>query len=235
MRLADAAEPFENHLTREPRLGPLEARTRLSPSSSFLRVFSGELGLRALHLLDETIVAVRLDDLIELGPVIQHEADAFDVDVVDHPPVAVLEETVVHRHLGAVLGDDLGADGGEGAIQALAAIDNLFATVELNLGEVGALEEVLEEADEFRVLGLRQRQPVAAEGPARNLGEVEDLVGDLADCRPPLDDLPIALERGVVDRREDAVDGALELLGGGGRPDTLDGGHDAQGREREPE
>jgi len=75
----------------------------------------------------------------------------------------------------------------------------------------GRLTEVAEEPHEFRALGLRQRLPVAAERPARNLPELEDLVGDRADCRPALDDLLIALQRGVVDRRKDAVDDAFAL------------------------
>ena len=74
----------------------------------------------------------------------------------------MLEETVVHRHLGAVLGDDLGAHSGEVTIHALAAVDDLLAAVQLDLGDVGALEKVAEEPHEFRALGLRQRQPVAA-------------------------------------------------------------------------
>ena len=36
--------------------------------------------------------------------------DAFEANVVNHPSVAALEKAVVRRHLGAVLGDDGGAD-----------------------------------------------------------------------------------------------------------------------------
>jgi len=76
----------------------------------------------------------------------------------------------------------------------------------------GRLTEVAEEPHEFRALGFRQRLPVAAERrPARNLPELEDLVGDSADCRPALDDLLIALQRGVIDRRKDAVDDGFAL------------------------
>src|SRR6266568_4271568 len=235
-RLVDSnqGEP-QNHLIHEPWLGASEGRSHLLLYFRLPRVFLGELRLLALHRLDETIVAVRLDDLIELRPVIRHETDALDVDVVNHPPVAMPEEPVGDRYLGAVLGDDLGAHGGKVAIHALAAVDDLLAAVQLDLGDVGALEEVAEEPHEIRALSLPQRQPVAAKRPPRNLGEIEDLVGDLADCRSSLDDLLIALQRGVVDRREHAVDGAPNLIGGGGRPRVLGEGSESQGREREPQ
>src|SRR5712691_8211957 len=139
------------------------------------RVFFGELDLLAPHLLDEAVVPARLDDPVELSAVIRHETDAFDAEVVDHPPVAALEEAVVHRHLGAVLDDDVGADGGEVAVHALAAVQDLLSPVELDPGDVGALEEVTEEPHEFRALGLGQRLPVTAEGPTRDLPDVEDL------------------------------------------------------------
>jgi hypothetical protein len=71
------------------------------------------------------------------------------------------------------------------------------------------------------LLRVGQRLPVAAEGPARDLAEVEDLVGDLADRGAPLGGLAVALERGAVERGDDAVDGALELLLGRGGPAAL--------------
>ena len=54
-------------------------------------------------LFDAAVVPARLDDPVELGAVVRHETDSFDADVIDHPSLAALEETVVHRHLGAVL------------------------------------------------------------------------------------------------------------------------------------
>src|SRR5207247_3692572 len=108
-------------------------------------VFFGELRLFAPHLLDEAGVPARLDDPVELGPVIRHETDPFDADVVDHPSVAANDEAVVRRHLGAVLGDDFGADGSDVAVHALAAVHDLLAAIELDLGTVGALEEVSED------------------------------------------------------------------------------------------
>jgi len=50
---------------------------------------------------------------------------------------------------------------------------------------------------------------------------------------PTLDGSRVALEGGVVHRREDAVDGALELVGGGGRPGILGGAQEVQGSERQ--
>src|SRR5437879_5267139 len=149
-------------------------------------VFFGELRVFAPHLLDEAVVPARLDDPVELGAVIRRETDPFDLDVVDHPSVAANEEAVVRRHLDAVLGDDFGADGSEVAAHALAAVHDLLAAVELDLGNVGALEEVTEEPHEFRALGLRQRLPGTPEGPERDLPKVEDFVGDLTDSHPTL-------------------------------------------------
>jgi hypothetical protein len=180
-----------------------------------------KLGLLALHAIDQSVVAARLDDLVELGAVVRHEADALDVDVVDHPVLAPPEEPVVDGHLCAVLGDDLGAHDGEVAIRALAVVDDLLAPVQLDLRDVGALEEVTEEPDELTALRRGQRLPVAAEGPARDLAEVEDLVGDLADRAAPLGGLAVALECGALEGGDDAVDGALELLLGRGGPAAL--------------
>src|SRR5262249_57601284 len=98
-----------------------------------------ELVLLGLHALHEGVVAVGLDDLVELRAVVGHEADALDVHVVDHPALALLEEAIVHGHLGAVLGDDLRADGGEIALDPLAVVDDLLASVQLDLGYVGSL------------------------------------------------------------------------------------------------
>ena len=50
---------------------------------------------------------------------------------------------------------------------------------------------------------------------------------------PTLDGSRVALEGGVVHRREDAVDGGLELVGGGGRPGILGGAQEVQGSERQ--
>src|SRR5262249_34406611 len=77
--------------------------------------------------------------------------------------VTLLEEAVVHRDFRAVLGDDLGAHGGEVTFCALAAVDDLLSPVQLDLGDVGALEKIGEEAHELRTLRLRQGVPVAAE------------------------------------------------------------------------
>src|SRR5713101_3139186 len=95
--------------------------------------------------------------------------------------------------------------------------------------------QVMGEVPGFRARPTRKLTDQSASSRKRSAGdlaEVEDLVGDPADCRPPLEDLPVALQRRVVDGREDAVDGALELLGGSGRPGALGGGQDAYGHEQ---
>ena len=69
------AGPCRRGEDRAFALGVCRCRGSLWPSilgHSFflLHVFFGELTPLALHLLDEAIIAARLDDLVELGPVI---------------------------------------------------------------------------------------------------------------------------------------------------------------------
>src|SRR5207248_11679573 len=81
--------------------------------------------------------------------------------------------------------------------------------------EVGAVEQVREEAHEALALRDRQLLPVGAHRALRHLGEVEDLVGDLADARPALLDLGRPFGRRVAQSLNGLVDAALELLDGG--------------------
>ena len=65
-------------------------------------------------------------------------------------------------------------------------IDDLLTAVQLDLGDVGALEQVGEEPDELRPLRLREGLPVAAQGATGDLREIEELIGDLANRRAPI-------------------------------------------------
>src|SRR5262249_41675970 len=130
------------------------AAAQLSLRFLLLRVVFGKLSQLGLHLLDEALVPARPNDLVELGAVVGHQADTLDVDVVDHPAVTAPEEMVVHGHLRAVLCDDPGADSRKIPVYALAAVEDLLACIQLDLGDVGALEEVGKEPDELRPLRL---------------------------------------------------------------------------------
>jgi hypothetical protein len=68
------------------------------------------------------------------------------------------------------------------------------------------------------VLGVALAGPVATQRPPRDLVEVEDVVGDLADGGAALHGLVVALQGGVVESLDHAVDCPLELLGGLTRP-----------------
>src|SRR5262249_1886648 len=130
------------------------AAAQLSLRFLLLRVVFGKLSQLGLHLLDEALVPARPNDLVELGAVVGHEADTLDVDVVDHPTVTVPEEMVVHGHLCAVLGDDLCADSRKIPVHALTGLADLLASIQLDLGDVGAVEEVGKDRDDLRPLRL---------------------------------------------------------------------------------
>src|SRR6266508_1911715 len=52
------------------------------------RLEGAGLPLLGLHLPDELVVRRGLDDLVELRPVVGHQAHALDADVIDQPPLA---------------------------------------------------------------------------------------------------------------------------------------------------
>src|SRR2546422_8578611 len=74
----------------------------------------------------------------------------------------------------------------------------LSPAVELDLGDVGALEEVGEELDELVALRRRPRGPVAGERAARRLLAVQDVVRDSADLPPPLAGAALLLQLRIV-------------------------------------
>src|SRR5207253_10070617 len=107
-------------------------------------------------------------------------------------------------------------------------VDVLSPAVELDLGDVGALEEVGEELDELVALRRRPRGPVAGERAPRGLLEVEDVVRDSADLRPPLAGAALLLQLRIVEDLEDPVDFRAELVRGLARPP---GGRDEEQRQ----
>src|SRR4030095_15450379 len=88
--------------------------------------------------------------------------------------------------LGSLLGPDSGCADGAFALDGLADVLDLFTAVELDLRDVGTLEQVGEQADELVALGLRPRRPVPRQRPLGGLREVEDVVGDLANGGAPV-------------------------------------------------
>src|SRR5262249_15662526 len=107
------------------------------------------LGLLRLELLHERLVGLGLQDLVDLGPVIGHEADALDDDVVHEPAPVLLVQPVVDGDLGAPLGDDPGLHGRVVAVDAVADVAHLLALVELDLADVRAIEQLGEQPDEL--------------------------------------------------------------------------------------
>src|SRR6266446_6186545 len=192
-----------------------------------------ELGLLGLHLADQLLVRGGLDDLVELGPVVRDEADALDDHVVDEPAVAVPVHLVLDRDLGAVLGGDAGADRGLIAVDGVAEVGDLLAAVELDLRQVRALEQVGEEVHELPALAGRARLPVTSQRALGRLGEVEDVLGDLPDGRPPLPALAFLLEIGLLQRLHDPVDLNAQQVGRRPRPPLAHGDQTRHQRGRD--
>src|SRR2546425_1986086 len=183
----------------------------------------GGLGLPALVLLGLELVGEHLvrrarNDPVDLRALVQDQADPLDGDVVHEPAVAHPVHAVVHRHLGARLGDELRADLGLVALDGVAEVlDLLAAAALLDLADVGALEQIGEELDELVTLGRRAGLPVTGQRALGDLAEVERLVADLADGGPPL--LPPALLHELrIEHLQHALDAAAQLIGGRTRP-----------------
>src|SRR5262245_37484802 len=164
-----------------------------------------------------------LDDGVELRPVVADQADPLDQHVVRAPLVTLAREAVVHRDLRSLLGDDPRSHRGQVAVQLLADVENLFPRVDFDLGRVGIREQIPEQPGELLALGRRARLPVAGQASLRDLAEIEQLVGDGPDRRPPVGRPGVRLHQGIVQNLDHAVDPILDLvrrrtsLGGIGR------------------
>src|SRR3989441_7770784 len=162
-----------------------------------------------LESLDEFLVGGGADDPVELRPVVADEAHVLDGDVVDEPPFSALEHLRFDRYLGALLGDDLGAHNRVIAVDQFARILDLLAAVEVDLRDIGALEEIGEELHELLSFRRRPLLPVNAERPLGGLVDVEALLGDL----PHGLALVGLLQRRIVQDLLDMVGVLLDLLG----------------------
>ena len=69
---------------------------RLSSGDGRLR---RQFGLVRLELRDQSLVRGGPDDFVELRPVVRHEADPIDAEVIDLPAVVGAVHLVVDRHL----------------------------------------------------------------------------------------------------------------------------------------
>src|SRR5262249_56345301 len=90
---------------------------------------------------------------------------------------------------------EVGAAGRAG----LAHEADLLPAIELDLRDVGALEQIGEELDELVALGLRARRPVPRERALGRLAEVEDVVRDLTHRSAAFPGLARLLELRIVE------------------------------------
>src|SRR5512141_118399 len=114
-----------------------------------------------------------LEDARELRTVVVHQADPLDHDVVDPPPVPILEEMVVHRDLLTIRRYDHGTHHRVRRIDRLLPVEDLFPLVRLDLPRVGVLEEFLVQAGELLALRRGAVLPVDPKRPLRHLPEIE--------------------------------------------------------------
>ena len=93
---------------------------------------------------------------------------------------------IVDQDLAPSLGDHLGAHGRVGAVERLRGVEDPLTRVRFDAVHVRALEEIGEEPDELGLLFPAATGPVAGEGAAGNLVEVEELARDPLDLDPPV-------------------------------------------------
>src|SRR5262245_25285108 len=142
---------------------------------------------------------------------------------------------VVNGDLGVLLGDQARLDNGAVGVHGLTHEPDLLAAVELDLRDVGALEQIGEELDELVALGLRAGCPVTRERALGRLAEVEDVVGDLADRGAAIPCLARLLELRIIQDLDGPIDLGPELVGWRTRPDLPRAGGDQQQRGSEGE
>ncbi len=167
-RGAGAADP--HHALHESRRQREWARLRVTfrhwaiALRSVPRRRRGRRELVLLGLQPRHQVRVRgvPDDPVELGPVVRHETDAVDAEVVDPPAVADVVHRVVERHLHVAGEEERRPHDRVAAIHRLATKDRLLRAVLVDLGEVRALDQLGEEAGEVLALRRRSLRPSAA-------------------------------------------------------------------------
>jgi hypothetical protein len=141
-----------------------------------------------------------------LRPVVRHEADPLDVDVVHLPAIASVVHLVVERQLATVVESERRADDGLVTVDRLAPEDHLLAAVPVDFGHVRALDQVGKEPYEFLSLSGCSPVPVLPQGPLGRLAEVEDLLGNLGDRYPAPTGVRTALQLRVPEDLEHTID-----------------------------
>src|SRR5437667_7835271 len=116
-------------------------------------------------------------------------------------------------NVAALLRHHAGPYRGVIAVDGLVRVHQLLAPVDVDLVDVGPLEQIGEELDELLALGRRPRLPVATEGTLGRLLNVEDLDGRLAHGRPPIGPLEVR----IFEKLQDLVGVLAKLFGGGAR------------------
>src|SRR5256712_2093853 len=141
-----------------------------------LRLERGHLRLQALHQVGK---APALHQAGELHAIVAEQAGAADVDV-HHAPAAVVRPShdVIDRRLVAVPGDHGRAHGGAIGVDDVVADDDALTIPGVQAPQVGAIDEVHEEADERRALLGGALGPRPAERALGGLLEVEGLAHD---------------------------------------------------------
>src|SRR5437867_1834843 len=168
----------------------------------------------SLETLDQLRVAGGADHAVELRAIVGDQAQVLHQDVVDEPAVALAEEPGLHRHLGALGGDDARPDDRTVAVDLLAHVGELLATVLVDARDIRLLEQVGEELRELLALGGGALLPVLGKHTLGRFRGVEDLAGDLAHR------LPFFRERepGALQDFQDLIGVRAELVRGSARP-----------------
>src|SRR5688572_6077510 len=191
---------------------------------------AGLLSRLGLQALDEVAVRLGVDDLVELGAVAGHQAHAGDLHVPHAPAIlARAVHQIFDRNLRLVARDDAGLDDGLIAFHGIGHDDHLLAVVTIHASQVGAIDQLGEEANEFLTLLGATVLPVPSEGALGRLLEVEQLVGDSAHGEAALGLL--GLEVGVLKVGEHPLNALIQLLAWAGGESGTRGGQDDERHE----
>ena len=129
------------------------------------------IGRQAVRLLLAVIVVLAGAAYVWAGQAQDQLKGAIDrvVATLDSPALRGDGKVTERRAAVRKIADEI-FDFGEIALDPLAVVDDLLPAVQLDLGDVRALEEIGEQPHELRALRLRQGLPVAAQGAPPQAG-----------------------------------------------------------------